>query len=594
MKLRYSLRVKLTILFLIAIVLPVLLIIFALPTYYRNLLTDETQTLTEALLTSLTRNIETYLDDLDRLTISPYLYDEVMRALKLKVSGQYAEADDYTKLQANRALNTRLPQFLQNPRKDIVATILLPLDGSIFVTSRESDSMVVVPGYSFPDQPWYQQAVRANGGVAFISAHPQDYFPVSQRKQVFSVARLIRDPDSWKPLAVIMADADTIVLSKMMSDLKLNVSSIVCIIDGNRQLLFSNQPVSGRLLAQIVQHSPILEDADESYVSVSKTITSAQWTVVVLLSNSEINAKVRWLYFVGFLFALVGLVLTFSLFYTLSRWIVNPFQRMMVVMKKVQNGDLQSRFIGQGRDEIAELGSALNNMIVQLSGLIDREYKSALNQRNAEYLALQSQIQPHFLYNTLNSFIALNRLGERSALEKAIYALSHLLRYTLRREDWATVEEEFQFLQRYCDLQRIRFQERLTVSVHYPTEASGLRIPKLLLQPLVENAIIHGVEPLTRPCHLTVEAQLAEKAGQPILRISVDDDGTGFNTHAPSSGPCIGLSNVRERLRIAYPTSSFSITSWVDIGTEVLIEIPIPGAILGAAGKEYANEGADR
>ena len=594
MKLRYSLRVKLTILFLIAIVLPVLLIIFALPTYYRNLLTDETQTLTEALLTSLTRNIETYLDDLDRLTISPYLYDEVMRALKLKVSGQYAEADDYTKLQAYRALNTRLPQFLLNPRKDIVATILLPLDGSIFVTSRESDSPVVVPGYSYPDQPWYQQAVRANGGVAFISAHPQDYFPVSQRKQVFSVARLIRDPDSWKPLAVIMADADTIVLSKMMSDLRLNVSSIVCIIDGNRQLLFSNQPVSDRLLAQIVQQSPTLEGTNDSYVSVSKTIASAQWTVVVLLSSSEINAKVRWLYLAGLLFALVGLILTFSLFYTLSRWIVNPFQQMMVVMKKVQNGDLQSRFVGQGKDEIAELGNALNTMIGQLGELIDREYKAALNQRNAEYLALQSQIQPHFLYNTLNSFIALNRIGERSVLEKAIYALSHMLRYTLRRDDWATVEDEFQFLQRYCDLQRLRFQERLSVDVHYQTEVSGFRIPRLLLQPLVENAIIHGIEPLTRPCQLTVGAQLDQKAGQPILSISVSDDGTGFNVSERSSRQCIGLCNVRERLRIAYPTSSFSIASKIDSGTEIVIEIPTLGTAWTPVGKEYANEGAYR
>src|SRR5258706_6202732 len=137
MKLRYSLRVKLTILFLVAIVLPVLLFMFALPTYYRNLLTDDTQTLTQTLLTSITRNIQTYMDDLERLTISPYLYDDVMRALKLKVSGQYADADTHTKLLANRALNTTFPAFLQNPRKDIVATILLPLDGSSFITTRE-------------------------------------------------------------------------------------------------------------------------------------------------------------------------------------------------------------------------------------------------------------------------------------------------------------------------------------------------------------------------------------------------------------------------------------------------------------------------
>src|SRR5215813_12115449 len=136
MKIRYSLRVKLSILFLIAIVLPVLLLIFALPTYYQNVLTTETQTLTETLLTSVSRNIETYLDDLNRLTITPYVNNDVMSALKLRVSGQYAQSDAYTKLQLDRALTKTLPPLLlQNTRTDIVATILLPLDGSVFVNS---------------------------------------------------------------------------------------------------------------------------------------------------------------------------------------------------------------------------------------------------------------------------------------------------------------------------------------------------------------------------------------------------------------------------------------------------------------------------
>ncbi len=592
MKLRYSLRVKLTILFLIALVLPILLIMFALPTYYRNLLGDETRTLTEGLLTSLTRNIETYLDDLDRLTIAPYLYEDVMRALKIKVSGQYAEADDYTKLRANRALNTTLPQFLQNPRKDILATILLPLDGSVIVSSWSN--IDTVWGYPFAEQRWYQQAVRAGGNVAFISAHPQDYFPSSQRKQVFSVARLIKDTDSWKPLAVIMADADTVVLSKITADLKFNVNSVVCILDSDHQLLFSSQPVSEQLLAQIARQAPVLEDAQDSYVSVSRTILSAQWTVVVLLSNSEMNARVRWLYLAGFLFALGGLFLTYSLFYTLSRSIVNPFQQMMTVMKKVQRGDMESRFISHGKDEIAELGGALNNMIAQLGELIEREYKAAINQRNAEYMALQSQIQPHFLYNTLNSFIALNRMGERASLEKAIYSLSNMLRYTLGPGDWATVEDEFQFLQRYCDLQRLRFQERLTVDVHYQSEVSRLRIPKLLLQPLIENALIHGIEPLARPCRLVVRARLDQDEGQPTLEMSVHDDGAGFNLQDTGSKGCIGLANVRERLKMAHPASSFSMTSTIDAGTEIRIAIPVDDGVPSLLDMEAADESSYR
>jgi two-component system sensor histidine kinase YesM len=458
--------------------------------------------------------------------------------------------------------------MLRNPRNDIVATVLLPLDGSVFVNSPFSSQ--AIPGYAFSEQPWYKQAVDLNGQVAFISVHSQDYFPAVERKQVFSVARLIKDPDSWKPLGVIMADADTNVLRKITSDLKLNVTSTICILDGNNQLLFSSKPLSDKLLTQIPQQTGLLEDASDSYVRVSKTIKPSQWKVVVLLSNSEISAQVRWLYLVGFLFAFGGLALTFIMFYKLSEWIVNPFQEMIVVMKKVQRGDLRSRFMSRGKDEIAELGDALNTMVDQLGELIDREYKAVLSQRNAEYLALQSQIQPHFLYNTLNSFIALNRAGERPALEKSIYALSSMLRYTLSQDDWATLGEEFLFLQRYCDLQSIRFQERLTVNVSYPQELSEFRLPKLLLQPLVENAIIHGVEPVTKLCTVTVRAECVHDT----VKIVVIDDGAGFNVQGETAKEAIGLANVRERLKRVYPTSVFSIRSDIEAGTEITIEIP--------------------
>ena len=587
MKIRYSLRVKLSILFLIAIVLPVLLLIFALPTYYQNLFTTETQTLTQTLLTSLTRNIETYLDDLDRLTITPYVNNDVMYALKMRASGQYAKSDDYSKLLVDRALLKTLPPLLlQNTRKDIVATVLLPLDGSVFVKSPYS--FETVSGYSFSAQSWYQQAVKLDGQVAFISVHPQDYFLPSERKQVFSVARLIKDPDSWKPLAVIMADADTNVLSKITSDLQLNVDSTICILDSNNQLLFSNRPISNELLTQIPQHPALLKDSSDSYVSVAKTISPANWTVVVLLSNSQISAKVRWLYVVGFLFAVVGLLLTFALFNTLSQWIVNPFQQMIAIMKKVQRGDLQSRFMSRGKDEIAELGDALNTMIDQLSELIDREYKAVLNQRDAEYLALQSQIQPHFLYNTLNSFIALNRMEQRPALEKAIFSLSSMMRYTLRHDGWATLAEEFSFLQSYCDLQSLRFQERLTVEVEYQSELSEFKVPKLLLQPLVENAIIHGVEPIAKPCRLTVTAHIEHRESTAVVKISISDNGAGFNEQADIDKNSIGLTNVREQLKMVYPTSIFSIHSKIGSGTEILIEIPAPEIVLA---QEYINAG---
>ena len=575
MPLAYSLRFRLLVLYLLVFLVLATIMMTAMPFYYQKSIATETATLTEGTLTSMARNIETYLDDLNRLTISPYLNDDIMSALRLRASQEYENADAYTKLTAYRALRTTLPLFLQNSRRDILATVLVSADGSAFIASTGTELSEPVADYPFTQQDWYQKAVGAGGNLVFVGSHPQDYLSGESRQQVFSVARLIRDPDTRRPLAVIMADADTIVLEQIVSDIKFNVSSIVCIFDNENKLIYSSQPVSPDLQKRILTDASEVRSDSASFTSVSQIISPAQWKVVVLLSNAEIAAKTRWLYASGILFAIGGLILTFLLFFALSRWIIRPFQEMIAVMKQVQSGNLETRFIVTGNDEIAELGQALNNMIERLSQLIDREYKAVINQRNAEYRALQSQIQPHFLYNTLNGFIGLNRLKDSAGLEKAILALSGMLHYILEGEEWVKLGDEMMFVQRYCDLQRIRFQERLNVNVHCDPAIEEFRVPKLLLQPLVENAVIHGVEPAAEACTLDIRADLDQNGAAPWVRIEIHDNGSGFDPQCLEENKGLGLANVRDRLVLAFREAVFSVASQIDSGTRIVIEIPI-------------------
>ena len=575
MRRAHSLRFRLLVLYLLIFLVPATMMMTVMPSFYQNSISTETQVLTEGTLTSIARNIETYLDDLERLTIAPYLNEDIMRALKLKASPGYNDADAFTRLTAERALQTTLPLFLQNSRRDILATVLVSPDGSAFVASVGGAMSEPVAGYAYTQQDWYRKAVAADGGLVFISPHPQDYLSSATRQQVFSVARLIKDPDTRRPLGVIMADADTIVLARIVNDIRFNVSSIVCIFDVENRLLYASRPVSVDLQQQALEKTAAIQADGDSYVAVSKEITPAQWQVVVLLSNAEIAAKTRWLYASGLLFAVGGLALTFVLFFVLSRRIIHPFQEMIAVMKQVQSGNLQTRFVVTGNDEIAELGRALNNMIERLNQLIDREYKAVISQRNAEYRALQSQVQPHFLYNTLNGFIGLNRLKDSAGLEHAIFALSDMLHYILGNEEETRLDDEFTFIQKYCDLQRIRFRDRLIVDIHCAASVTDLRIPKLLLQPLVENAVMHGIEPAARPCTLSVTADLKQDDGGSRVRIEVQDDGCGFDPRSLKSQNGLGLNSVRERLKLAFRGATLSVSSQADIGTRVLIEIPV-------------------
>ncbi len=201
MRFSSSLRFRLMIFYLIIFLVPAAIMISAMPYYFQQSLSKETQTLTEGTLTSIAKNIETYLDDLNRLTITPYLNDSVMQAMQLKASPNYNQADDYTKLVADRALQTTLPLFLQNSRSDILATILVLPDGTAYVTSVGDAIGKPVADYAHTQQDWYQRAVQADGDVVFISSHPQDYLrnavqptgffscPVDQRPGYTSTSR---------------------------------------------------------------------------------------------------------------------------------------------------------------------------------------------------------------------------------------------------------------------------------------------------------------------------------------------------------------------------------------------------------------------
>ncbi|MFF2479842.1 sensor histidine kinase [Paenibacillus sp. NPDC058071] len=571
-----SIRVRLTILFLATIVFPVVVIIIAIPSYYQQLIVDKEATQTERTLISLNYGIETYLDDLERMTIAPYMDDEVMWALKLKASSyKYERLTPYEQNQAERSLSFNLPNALKNMRKDILGTILLPMDHSVYMASSNGYSTKIVEGFPFEAQDWYKQAIQQDGKVAFISVHKQDYIQ-GEETEVFSVARLIKDPDSQRPLGVIMADAHTGVLEKMIKGIKLDREVIAAIMDNKGKLIYASSPLDQHTLDQLNDDKLMVSSSQEKYRVVGETISRSDWRIVVLFPESVTQKQLQSIYLVGGIVAVAGLAVSLVLYFTVSHWMVTPFKRMAQVMKRVQRGDLKASYPVHGNDEIAQLGQSLNTMIVQLSELIDSEFRAVLGQRNAEYRALQSQIQPHFLYNTLNSFIGLNRAGQTAVLERMILSLSSMMRYTLEQDDWATLKEEVAFITRYCDLQQMRFNEKLDVNIYVSPDIPNIPIPKLLLQPIVENAFVHGIEPSAKKCLLSIHISIQpgmdedERMSQFVIRIS--DDGAGFNSTDKREG--VGMKNVRERLQLAYEDSSIEVYTVLDQGTDVFIKIP--------------------
>lgn len=231
---------------------------------------------------------------------------------------------------------------------------------------------------------------------------------------------------------------------------------------------------------------------------------------------------------------------------------------------------------GPGKKGLTDLDfTNLNTFAEYAALLLDNFYKYSelLEKREAEFQALQSQIQPHFLYNVLGLLIGLNRSGDGKSLERAVLCLRGMLRYILDEKNWVTVREEMEFIRDYCDLQKLRFRNRLFFSLSLQEQAADFRIPKLLLQPLVENAVIHGIEPKGGEGNLTVSAEVSRDNGSRIISLSVADDGVGFNPGEIDRGRHIGLYNVRERLHCAFSSARFDIRSSPGSGTRLRLTI---------------------
>jgi len=201
------------------------------------------------------------------------------------------------------------------------------------------------------------------------------------------------------------------------------------------------------------------------------------------------------------------------------------------------------------------------------------KYQEILERRDARYQALQAQVQPHFLYNILSVILGQNREGDSEAISSTVCALKKMLRYIQSQNSWTSLEEECQFIEQYCLLQKSRFGNRFNYEIDIDDETRHFQIPRLLLQPLAENAIQHGIEPLEKGGMLELRAVSTRIRGEKGIDLVIKDNGVGFDSENMDKKMNVGILNVQQRLKIAYPESIFSIKSKPGRGTELRIII---------------------
>ncbi len=264
-------------------------------------------------------------------------------------------------------------------------------------------------------------------------------------------------------------------------------------------------------------------------------------------------------------------------------------QRIIRSMGRIGAGDLSTRIEMPGEDELQQIAQRINAMCERLETYIDKVYTSEIRQKNAELALLQSQINPHFLYNTLESIRMKAYSMGAEDVGKMIYSLSVMFRSLVKKSTIVTVREEIEICSMYLDLFRIRYEGQLQIGISVAEEAADCRMVKLLVQPVVENYILHGFRPLDEDNRIEVRAEAA--AGR--LKIAVEDNGTGIAPErlaeirlmleggAPAPDKehrSIGLINVHERIRMNYGEEyGVSVESTEGTGTTVRMVLPAEG-----------------
>ena len=256
--------------------------------------------------------------------------------------------------------------------------------------------------------------------------------------------------------------------------------------------------------------------------------------------------------------------------------IVKPIKQINAFCKQISYGDLSNRIEDHSKDEMAILAHSINKMVGRIEQLIQDQKNAQKRRRLLELQMLQSQINPHFLFNTLNSLRWLAIINQVPVLSDGISSLAELLRSTIINQDeQITIEQELQNLDHYFAIQKIRYADRFNIEYDLDQSLLNSMIPKLILQPIAENAIVHGVSDIGRKVMIQIKVFLEDEHN---IAIEIIDNGKGFDTTKRGSADKlsgIGITNVAERIKLQYGENyGLFITSTLGHGTNCKLIVP--------------------
>jgi two-component system sensor histidine kinase YesM len=469
--------------------------------------------------------------------------------------------------------------FVQSYVKDIFGIYLIGANG----TAYKSNFLSGKEG-KWTEAGWYAEILRAKGTV-WLGPHRGAFTVETIRQPLITCGRSVIDKASGRSLGVILVDIEVKTIEELLKA-NLGGRGYIGLLDGSGKAVCGIQGsgTERNLAAELSELAGSPANRTGPYLMYSRQLQINDWRTVGLIPKKELvrdMASITML--IAGLFAAICLFDVLAALYFTAR-LTNPLKQLMLLMKRVETGDFSVNMDITSRDEVGRLSESFNLMVRRLDDSMRQLFLNQQKLRKAQLTALQAQINPHFLYNTLDSVCWLARADKRTEIVRTVTALTKLLRIGLSKGDEIiSIREEIEHVRNYLIIQQMRYGKILDFSIDVPEELADYKIVKLVLQPLVENALYHGIKNKNGKGHIDIRAR---QSGQAIV-FSVADTGVGIeparlrSLKRKLSDPegrldSFGLKNVADRIRIYFGDGhGLAFGSEVGKGTTVSFTIPL-------------------
>lgn len=533
----------------------------------QNTIKQTKETMVNSFTSSLSvanQNFETSMKDIERIVAlaSSGMGDGGAVKNYLRLMHPDSSASDLEKLQAGREVKSFLLELCRF-QFYLTGAAINDLNG------HQETFGIIMGDTELQKQEWLKTFLESTDEVRIIAPHDSLPNEGARSKRVFSIVRKIRSGS--KVQGIMLAD----ISCDMLYD-------FYYVKDSLAYSIFITEETEGE--KQIFQEEGTVFDTKERKIEITLDIPITDWNVHGIIPQREIVSSSMNILGKIFLISIALNILICIVVVLAVSYITSELSVLADSVKHVSGEQLELTTVIKSEDEVGELYKQINRMLKRIRELIKEIQDSEHAKRELEILALQEQINPHFLYNTLNTITYLSQLRGVKNIEFVSSSLSDMLHLALNQEKYITVEREMDYLKQYLMIMEYKYAGKFIPEFQVDASVYTYKIPKLILQPLVENALKHGIAALARPGYLRISAVVEDNR----LKLSVWDNGNGVSEELLAkinqipmenemrAAPSIGVYNVRNRIYLLYGSQgNFKMSSRVGEYTLAEIEIPI-------------------